>query len=60
MIVVNLYTKTLHFTGILCLSISLQASENGNFGENLPKVSNPDRRNSRFLETSSGDFFELH
>jgi len=32
----------------------------GNFGENLPKVSGPHRRNSRFRETVGGDGFDGH
>ena len=40
--------------------ISLQALKVGNFGENLPKVSSPSAQYSRFWETLSGDFFDLH
>jgi hypothetical protein len=32
----------------------------GNFGENLPKVSSPNPKNSRFGETFSGDKFRSH
>jgi hypothetical protein len=37
---------------------SLQSLENGNHSENLPKVSSQNRRNSRFEETSGGDWFD--
>jgi hypothetical protein len=41
-------------------AISLQALKTGNFRENLPKVSSPNRKNSRFGETFLGDNFDLH
>jgi hypothetical protein len=40
--------------------ISLQALKIGNFRENLPKVSSPSAKYSRFGETLSGDFFDRH
>jgi hypothetical protein len=39
---------------------SLQTPKNGNYSENLPKVSSRNRRNSRLGETFSGDKFRSH
>ena len=37
-----------HFIGFSCSCPILQSLENGNLSENMPKVSSPNRRNSRF------------
>jgi hypothetical protein len=60
MSVVNLYAKTPHLRGFRAFWIGLQVPKIGNFGENLPKVSSPSAKYSRFWETLSGDFFDRH
>ena len=47
-IVVNLCAKSLHSRGFLHMAMVSKYPKIGNFSENFPKVSGPNRRNSRF------------
>jgi hypothetical protein len=47
-IVVNLYAESPHFPAIFAFGAVSKNPKIRNFGENLPKVSSPNRRNSRF------------
>ena len=52
--------KPCNLRGNCAYSESLQGLKIGNLGENLPKVSSPNRKNSRFRETFNGDNFDHH
>jgi hypothetical protein len=57
----NLMGKDPVICGVLARSRPVsQAPEASNFGENLPKVSSPNRRNSRSEETFSRDKLRSH
>ena len=55
----SIYTRNAcNLRGIRALATCLQALKIGNFRENLPKVSSPNRKNSRFGEIIGGDWFD--